>query len=116
MLCLGMGRFDRFADRASGLVSHAGFFVFCVLMVVIWVPSYFLIQNADTWQLIINTCTTIVTFLMVAILENSQRQFENSTNVKLDRLLAGLARVDASNEELLEAIGVEDEIGAHKPD
>ncbi|HEX6401799.1 MAG TPA: low affinity iron permease family protein [Pseudonocardiaceae bacterium] len=55
--------FDRFATKASDFVSRAWFFVTCVLVVVVWAPSFFLLRDVDTWQLIINTLTTIVTFL-----------------------------------------------------
>jgi hypothetical protein len=68
--------FDRFAGGASLVASRATFFAFCVLLVVLWLPSWFLIQDLDLWQLIINTVTTIVTFLMVALLQNSQRSAE----------------------------------------
>ena len=83
--------FDKFAGRASGWVSSAPFFTFCVLMVLVWAPSILVIKSLDTWQLIINTTTTIITFLMVAILENSTKQFENAVHRKLDALLNGQA-------------------------
>ena len=54
--------FDRFAEAASEFASHAVFFIGCALVVVLWLPSYFLIGNLNTWQLIINTLTTIITF------------------------------------------------------
>jgi low affinity Fe/Cu permease len=47
--------FDRFATQASGFVSRAWFFVLCVLIVVLWAPSFFLFETPDTWQLIINS-------------------------------------------------------------
>ena len=62
------GTFDRFAARASDFVSEAVFFLACVLLVVVWLPSYFVFRDVDTWQLVINTATTIVTFLLVALL------------------------------------------------
>lgn len=68
--------FDRVAELAAEHVSRAWFFCMCLLMVLLWLPSYFVIGNVDTWQLIINTLTTIITFLMVALLQNSQQQFE----------------------------------------
>jgi len=68
--------FKRFAEAVAKQVSTAWFFSACVLLVVLWLPSYFLIGNVDTWQLIINTVTTIITFLMVALLQNSQEQAE----------------------------------------
>ncbi len=66
--------FKRFAEAVAKQVSTAWFFSACVLLVLLWLPSYFLINNVDTWQLIINTVTTIITFLMVALLQNSQEQ------------------------------------------
>jgi low affinity Fe/Cu permease len=47
------GFFDRFAGRCADFVSRAPFFTFCVLLVIIWAPSYFLVGNFDTYQLII---------------------------------------------------------------
>ena len=85
------GTFDRFAERASDFVSEAVFFLACVLLVVVWVPSYFVFGSVDTWQLVINTATTIVTFLLVALLQNSQRRNELAMNTKLDALADGLA-------------------------
>lgn len=67
-----VGFFDHFAGVAAMIASRAVFFVFCVLLIVLWLPSIALFQNVDTWQLIINTATTIITFLMVALLQNSQ--------------------------------------------
>ena len=85
------GGFDRIAEAASEVSSHARFFVACVLLVVLWVPSYFLFGNVDTWQLIINTATTIVTFLMVALLQNAQRRSDIAMHAKLNALADGLA-------------------------
>ena len=83
--------FDRFAEAASEIASHARFFVACVLLVVLWVPSYLVFGSVDTWQLVINTATTIVTFLMVALLQNAQRRSDIAMHRKLDALADGLA-------------------------
>lgn len=112
------GFFDRFAERASDFVSHAAFFLACVALVVIWTPSYFAFGDVDTWQLVINTATTIVTFLLVALLQNSQRRNELAINAKLDALADGLAdlmegiapdneRLQTDMRELRDAIGIE---------
>ncbi|WP_237745105.1 low affinity iron permease family protein [Kribbella catacumbae] len=112
------GLFDRFAGAASKFASRAWFFAFCVLLVVVWAPSYFLIGTVDTWQLIINTITTIVTFLMVALLQNSQTRADAAVQDKLNALAAALAELmedtgesrklqDAST-ELRDAVGLED--------
>jgi low affinity Fe/Cu permease len=110
--------FDRFAARASDFVSEAVFFLGCVLLVVIWLPSYFAFRNIDTWQLVINTATTIVTFLLVALLQNSQRRNELAMNAKLDALADGLAdlmegiapdnaKLQSDMRELRTAVGLE---------
>lgn len=115
----GLGWFDRFADRASKFFSQAWFFAFCVLIVVVWAPSYFLIQDLDTWQLIINTLTTIVTFLMVALLQNSQARADAAVQDKLNAIADALAHLMAASDheqgdldrevdELRHAVGLED--------
>jgi len=83
--------FDRFAGRSSEFVSRAPFFAFCVLVVVAWTPTYFLVGNFDTYQLIINTPTTIITFLLVALLQNTQKRNEKALQHKLDAVADGLA-------------------------
>jgi len=82
--------FDRFAGRSSEFVSRAPF-TFCVLLVVAWAPTYFLVGNFDTYQLIINTPTTIITFLLVALLQNTQKRGEKALQRKLDAVADGLA-------------------------
>lgn len=111
--------FDRFADRANTVVSRAPFFAFCVLLVVLWLPSYFAFRSIDTWQLIINTITTIVTFLLVALLQNSQTRADQAVQQKLNAIADGLADLMAAQlkgpsqdlghdiEELRAAVGLE---------
>ncbi|GAA4024230.1 hypothetical protein GCM10022247_55920 [Allokutzneria multivorans] len=91
----------------------------CVLLVVIWAPSYFLLESADTWQLIINTMTTIVTFLLVALLQNTQKRSDDALQQKLNALADGLSDImghlakdnpdlEHDRKELREAVGLED--------
>jgi len=115
-----VGVFDRFAGWSSLIASRAYFFAFCVLLIVLWVPSYVFISNVDTWQLIINTATTIITFLMVALLQNSQTRSDQAVQHKLNALADGLADlmeyvVDGNGgkdlrrdrDELRQAVGLE---------
>src|SRR3954452_16513069 len=88
-----VGFFDRFAGWAALVASRATFFAFCVLLIVVWAPSFFLIGDIDTWQLIINTATTIITFLMVALLQNSQTRSDQAIQHKLNAIADGLADV-----------------------
>jgi low affinity Fe/Cu permease len=94
--------FDRFAEAASEFAGHAAFFLACVLLVVVWIPSFFVFRNLNTWQLVINTATTIVTFLLVALLQNSQRRSDEAVHQKLDALADGLA-------DLMEHLSDEDD-------
>src|SRR5438093_6698746 len=79
-----IGFFDRFASWSALVASRAYFFAFCVLLIVVWAPTIFLIRDIDTWQLIINTATTIITFLMVALLQNSQTRNDQALQHKLN--------------------------------
>lgn len=85
-----VGFFDRFAGAASQVASRAPFFAACVLLILVWAPSFTLF-NFDTWQLVINTATTIVTFLLVALLQNSQTRNDQATQHKLNAIADGLA-------------------------
>jgi low affinity Fe/Cu permease len=115
-----VGLFDKFAGAASNYASRAPFFAACVLLIVIWAPTVAFLK-VDTWQLIINTATTIITFLMVALLQNSQTRTDQATQHKLNAIADGLsdlmahqARVhDDQNlerdlNELRLAVGIED--------
>ena len=109
-----VGWFDTFATGASKFVSRAWFFAFCVLLVVVWAPSILLIHSISTWQLIINTLTTIITFLLVALLQNTQERSDRATQAKLNAMAAALAKMAASQgfkkeaAELRSAVGLED--------
>jgi low affinity Fe/Cu permease len=83
--------FDRFATAASAFASKAWFFAACLALVLIWAPSIFLFPSIDTWQLVINTATTIVTFLLVALLQNTQARSDEAVQQKLNAIAEGLA-------------------------
>lgn len=109
-----LGRFDRFAEKASVFASRAWFFCFCLGLVIVWGPSILLIRDLDTWQLIINTVTTIVTFLLVALLQNSQMRANQAVQHKLNAIaeaLGDLMQEDSHEqdaEELHAAVDLED--------
>ena len=108
-----VGLFDRFAEYASRVVSRALFFCLCVVLVVVWAPSIFVFGSIDTWQLIINTVTSVVTFLMVALLQNSQTRSDQALQHKLNGIadalsdLLGVEGQPEGQKELHEAIGLE---------
>lgn len=107
--------FDRFADVVASFTSRAWFFALCVLLVLVWAPSYFVFDSVDTWQLIINTATTIVTFLLVALLQNTQKRSDDAVQQKLNAIAAYLAdgaqasydELQAKADELRAAVGLE---------
>lgn len=88
-----VGRFDRFAESASHFVSEAAFFTLCTFLVVVWVPTLFLFHSVDTWQLVLNTVTSVMAFLLIALLQNSERRYDRALHRKVDTLAAGLAAV-----------------------
>jgi hypothetical protein len=111
--------FDRFATRVNRFVSRAWFFMGCLLLVVIWAPSYFILGDINTWQLIINTVTTIVTFLLVALLQNTQTRSDHALQHKLNGIADALADLMVNladkypgladdEKELRAAVGLED--------
>ena len=108
-----VGGFDKFAEYASRLASRAGFFTFCVVLVLLWAPSIIFIRDIDTWQLIINTVTTIVTFLLVALLQNTQTRADQAVQHKLNAISDALSDLmrDQGNSgdaaELRDAVGLE---------
>ncbi|QCQ91417.1 low affinity iron permease family protein [Rhodococcus sp. SGAir0479] len=115
--------FDKFATATNDFTSRAAFFVACVLIVVIWAPSFLVLQNIDTWQLIINTITTIVTFLLVALLQNTQKRSDDAVQQKLNAIADGLADLmeelsgdhpglQVDLKELRAAVGIEQREGA----
>lgn len=108
-----VSHFDRFASWAASWVSKAWFFSICVLMVVVWFPTLFFMP-LDMSQLIINTATTIVTFLLVALLENTSTRADAAVQQKLNAIAEALIVVledhDCGQEadELRAAVGLEE--------
>lgn len=79
--------FARFAKKASCHAGRPSTFVIAVLVIVGWAASGPLFDFNDTWQLVINTTTTIITFLMVFLIQNSQNRDGEALQIKLDELL-----------------------------
>lgn len=111
--------FDRFATAVSSFASKAWFFAACLALVLLWAPSVLLFRNVDTWQLVINTATTIVTFLLVALLQNTQARSDDALQQKLNAIAEGLHSIMSEltadypalageRDELAEAAGLED--------
>jgi len=80
-------RFTQFAKRTARASGHPVAFVVAVLVVVVWAVTGPLFQWSNTWQLAINTGTTVVTFLMVFLIQNTQNRDSEAMQVKLDELI-----------------------------
>jgi low affinity Fe/Cu permease len=83
--------FDRFAEASSEFVSKGLFFTICIVVVVIWMPTITIFRSVDTWQLVINTATSVLAFLLIALLQNSERRYDEALHHKIDAVAAGLA-------------------------
>ncbi|STX43225.1 Predicted small integral membrane protein [Legionella donaldsonii] len=79
--------FNNFAKRVSHAVGHSGSFIIALSLVLIWLVTGPLFHFSDTWQLIINTGTTIITFLMVFLIQNTQNRDTKILNLKIDELI-----------------------------
>ena len=88
-----VNRFDRFAEGVSQFVSKGWFFTAAVVVVLLWFPTLLLIPSVDTWQLVINTLTSVLAFLLIALLQNSERRYDEALHRKIDAIAAGLADV-----------------------
>jgi low affinity Fe/Cu permease len=83
----GSSWFSRFARRAAGITGHGASFGVAVLLVVMWLAVGPVFGFTDSWQLVINTATTIVTFLMVFLIQNTQNRDTGAIQIKLDELI-----------------------------
>jgi low affinity Fe/Cu permease len=79
--------FRKLAKFAAWATGHPLAFLIALLIVVVWALTGPLFGFADTWQLVINTGTTIVTFLMVFLIQNSQNRDTAAIQIKLDELI-----------------------------
>lgn len=116
--------FDSFAERTSRFVSNGVFFTVCLAAVIIWIPTIVVFDSVDAWQLVINTLTSLLAFLLIALLQNSERRYEDALHAKLNALAAGVADLMEQSEgrgdrqmrdhleDLREAVGIERDVPA----
>jgi low affinity Fe/Cu permease len=83
--------FRKFAQKTSHMAGTSWAFIFAVFIIVAWALTGPLFHYSDTWQLVINTGTTIITFLMVFLIQNTQNRDAKAIHLKLDELIKGVA-------------------------
>ena len=87
LFCVINDAFRYFAHRSSSLLGSALSFCGAVLVIVVWLVTGPAFHFSDTWQLIINTATTVITFLMVFLIQNTQNRDAKAVHLKLDELI-----------------------------
>ncbi|MDB5724673.1 MAG: hypothetical protein JWQ16_1427 [Novosphingobium sp.] len=93
--------FTKIANRCAQIMGQPGAFIISVLLIVLWAISGPFLKYSDTWQLIVNTATTVLTFLAVFLIQNSQNRDGAAMQAKLDEILRAL---DNAREEF---VGIE---------
>jgi low affinity Fe/Cu permease len=103
--------FARIAKRISMAVGSPFAFILAAGAIIAWAVSGFIFGYSSNWQLVVNTGTTIVTFLMVFIIQNAQNRDEKAVQLKLDELLratneakTGLVRLEELDDETIAGI------------
>jgi low affinity Fe/Cu permease len=80
--------FERFSNWATAATGSSAAFIMAISVIIIWLATGPVFKYSDTWQLVINTGTTIVTFLMVFLIQKSQNKDSKAVHLKLNELLA----------------------------
>lgn len=115
----GRGPFARFVEAVQGQVTRAPFFLVCLAIVVAWAASYPLFPTAKEWQVVIHTVGSVLSILLLVLLENAGRRSEEAAQEKLNVLAEALAalmesragddpKLQGALEDLREAVGLEE--------
>ena len=92
IFCVISDAFRIFARKSSAMLGSAWAFAGAMLVILVWILTGPTFHFSDTWQLIINTGTTIVTFLMVFLIQNTQNRDAKAMQLKLDEIIRALGR------------------------
>jgi low affinity Fe/Cu permease len=90
--CVVSDTFRIFARRSSAILGSPWAFAAAILIIMVWALTGPVFHFSDTWQLIINTGTTIVTFLMVFLIQNTQNRDAKAMHLKLDEVIRALKK------------------------
>jgi low affinity Fe/Cu permease len=104
--CVISDAFRVFAHRSSVMLGSAWAFTGAVLVIVVWLVTGPTFHFSDTWQLIINTATTVITFLMVFLIQNTQNRDAKAMHLKLDELIRA---VKGARNQLVDLENLSDE-------
>src|SRR6201997_78954 len=98
-----------FADIATAIAHQSGrpiTFLLAAFVIIVWAVTGPIFHYSDTWQLVINTGTTIITFLMVFIIQNTQNRDARAINLKLDELIHA---IDGAKNQMMDIEKLSDE-------
>jgi low affinity Fe/Cu permease len=98
--------FGKFAASASAWLGSKWAFLGAITVIVVWVVTGPIFHYSDTWQLVINTGTTIITFLMVFLIQNTQNRDARAINLKLNELIHS---IDAAGNQMMDIEKLSDE-------
>jgi low affinity Fe/Cu permease len=104
--CVASDAFRIFARRSSSVLGSAWVFAGAIVIIVVWALTGPMFHYSNTWQLIINTGTTIVTFLMVFLIQNTQNRDAKAAHLKLDEIIRA---VKGARNELIDLEKLADE-------
>jgi low affinity Fe/Cu permease len=104
--CVVSDAFRLFAHRSAVMLGSAWAFTAAVLAILVWIVTGPTFHFSDTWQLIINTATTIITFLMVFLIQNTQNRDAKAVHLKLDELIRA---IKDARDELVDLEDLSDE-------
>jgi low affinity Fe/Cu permease len=106
--------FRKFSNKTSEIVGSSWAFITAVVIIIVWAASGPMFHYSDTWQLVINTGTTIITFLMVFLIQNTQNRDAKAIHLKMDELIKATPKarnhmidLDKLSDEKLKQLEVE---------